>query len=54
MARLKLKGLDQNALYECRGRRYYGEELMKSGLKIPLEAYENHAGIMIFQKVQES
>ncbi len=52
--RLKLKGLDQNALYECRGRRYYGEELMKSGLKIPLEAYENHAGIMIFQKVQES
>ena len=51
--KLRLKGLDQDACYEYHGRRYYGEELMKSGLKIPLGAYENHAGIMIFQRVQQ-
>ncbi|MFQ9800800.1 MAG: GH36 C-terminal domain-containing protein [Clostridia bacterium] len=48
--KLRLKGLDQDACYEYHGRRYCGEELMKSGLKENSTgaSWKNHAGIMIF------
>lgn len=49
--RIKLKGLEKEAKYECNGRIYYGDELMKVGITIPLDVYDYHAQLMIFNKI---
>ncbi len=49
--RIKLRGLDKDAKYECDGRIYYGEELMKIGIRIPLEYYDYASNYRIFKKI---
>ena len=50
--RIKLKGLESESLYECDGKCYYGDELMKSGIEMPLDVYEYHSELMVFNKVK--
>lgn len=50
--RIKLTGLESNAEYECEGRKYYGEELMNLGMRIPLEVYEYDSRCYIFKKIE--
>lgn len=49
---IKLKGLEPTALYECDGKTYYGDELMKVGVAISNNVYDYHAQLKIFKKVQ--
>lgn len=51
--RIKLKGLNADALYECNGRKFYGDELMKSGVVVSPDVYDYHAELMIFKLVKE-
>lgn len=49
--RVKLRGLDENAMYECNGKVYSGELLMRLGIRITLEGYEHSCGCRIFRKI---
>lgn len=51
--RVKLKGIKAEALYECNGRSFYGDELMKSGVVISPDVYDYHAELMIFKIAEE-
>ena len=50
---IKLHGLENNAVYECGGKKYFGEELMKSGISLPLSEYENESDLFIFKKISD-
>ena len=50
--RIKLKALEAEALYECDGKTYYGDELMKSGIVMPLDVYDYYSELKIFRKVK--
>ena len=50
--RIKLSGLDENGTYECDGKTYSGELLMKLGMRITLEKYPNYSRYFIFNKVK--
>lgn len=48
---IKLKGLDKNASYECNGKIYNGDVLMKMGMRVPLNTYEFHTDCFVFKKL---
>jgi alpha-galactosidase len=49
--RIKLKGLESLSKYKCNDKIYFGEELMKIGIIIPLSKYEYESEIMLFEKI---
>lgn len=49
--RIQLVGLQENEQYECDGHVYYGEELMKLGIRIPLEQYDYASDVRVFNKI---
>ena len=48
--RVFLKDLQPDAVYTCRGASYTGQELMKVGIKIPLNRYEYFSDCYVFEK----
>ena len=48
--RVFLKDLQPDAVYTCRGALYTGQELMKVGIKIPLNRYEYFSDCYVFEK----
>ena len=49
---VRLVDLQPDSKYECDGRVYYGDELMKLGINVPISAYEYKSSIMIFKKTE--
>ena len=49
---VRLVDLQPDSKYECDGRIYYGDELMKLGITVPISAYEYESSIMIFKKAE--
>lgn len=49
--RVKLRGLEKSAKYECDGKVYSGEQLMKIGVRVTLENYAYACKCFVFKKV---
>ena len=49
--RIKLKGLECDKDYECSGRIYSGDVLMKAGMRIPLDKYEFASRCYVFTRI---
>ena len=49
---VKLVDLLPDAIYECNGKYYYGEELMNVGITVPLSACEWDSIVMRFEKLK--
>ena len=49
--RIKLSGLDKDAMYEYEGKTYSGEALMNIGIRIEAREYELYGEYRIFRKV---
>lgn len=49
--RIKLGGLDNDAVYEYNGKAYSGETLMNIGIRVEVNEYELYSGYHIFRKV---
>lgn len=49
--RIKLSGLDKDAMYEYEGKTYSGEALMNIGIRIEVREYELYGEYRIFRKV---
>ena len=59
LARLRLKGLDEQALYELDGKTYYGSDLMYAGLPIHNEVHvqkdkDFSSRLYILKRINES
>lgn len=52
--RICLRGLQPDAIYECRGNKYYGEELMNLGIRIPLNSYMYYSDCYVFENSKEN
>lgn len=50
--RVRLKGLDEKAVYELDGAEYDGEVLMKLGYRVFLKTFPNESHCLIFRKVR--